>query len=58
MVSNQNLLRRGKAKPTSGTQKRNCKQGQDVSETATPKNVGEVFFLDIPFYRTRHPREA
>jgi len=53
MVSNQNLLRRGKAKPTSGTQKRNCKQGQDVSETATPKNVGEVFFLDIPFYRTR-----
>jgi len=26
----------------------------DVRETPTPKNIGEVFFLDIPFYRTRH----
>ena len=32
---------------------RSCSQGLDV-RTSSPSNAeGEVFFLDIPFYRTR-----
>jgi hypothetical protein len=30
-----------------------CQQGLDVRKTSSPGRSGEVFLLDIPFYRTR-----
>src|SRR5271165_7037213 len=32
---------------------RSCNQGLDVRNSLPPIAQGEVFFLDIPFYRTR-----
>jgi hypothetical protein len=32
-----------------------CQQGLDVRKIPSPGRSGEVFLLDIPFYRTRHP---
>ncbi|MGA9670732.1 MAG: hypothetical protein WBQ94_16095, partial [Terracidiphilus sp.] len=29
-----------------------CQQGLDVRKISSPGGSGEVFFLDIPFYRT------
>jgi hypothetical protein len=31
---------------------RGCQQGLDVRKISSPGGSGEVFFLDIPFYRT------
>jgi hypothetical protein len=30
-----------------------CQQGLDVRKISSPGRSAEVFFLDIPFYRTR-----
>jgi hypothetical protein len=35
---------------------RRCQQGLDAGKISSPGGSGEVFFLDIPFYRTRPGR--
>src|SRR5271165_6578450 len=37
---------------------RSCNQGLDVRNSLPPIAQGEVFFLDIPFYRTRKFKTA
>jgi hypothetical protein len=36
-----------------GQMRATCRQGLDVSKNPSPGGSGEVFLLDIPFYRTR-----
>jgi hypothetical protein len=43
----------GNEKPCFGEQYCSRQQGLDVRKISSPGGSGEVFFLDIPFYRTR-----
>jgi hypothetical protein len=49
----ENLPRRGERKPR--PRKTSCRRqpGLDVRKISSPGGSGEVFLLDIPFYRTR-----
>ena len=39
--------------PRSGTELNRRTEGLDVRKNPSSKKEGKVFFLDIPFYRTR-----
>jgi hypothetical protein len=49
----ENLPRTKERKPCPGEVCCRCQQGLDVSKNPSPGGSGEVFLLDIPFYRTR-----
>src|SRR5271165_3517636 len=48
-----NLPKRWKREPCPRKECGGCRQGLDVKKNIFPGRSGEVFFLDIPFYRTR-----
>ena len=49
-----NQISRDPARPTTlRNSTRSCSQGLDVRNSSPSNAEGEVFFLDIPFYRTR-----
>jgi hypothetical protein len=46
------LPKKEKAEPCPGKVHDRCQQGLDVRKLSSPGGSGEVFLLDIPFYRT------
>ena len=50
----ESLPRMRERKPRPGEVCCRCQQGLDVRKNPSPGRSGEVFLLDIPFYRTRH----
>jgi hypothetical protein len=52
------LSSKQKRNPRPGPVHCSRQQGMDVRKTSSPSGSGEVFFLDIPFYRTRRDLEC